>query len=94
MSKVQISVKKPFKLNVEGVHTDFPIGLQVVDQAVADHWYTQAHADVVGEIEEPGDAAEGDAATTDGETAVPAKTNVGQKANGGRRTAVPAKTNA
>jgi hypothetical protein len=38
-----ISVAKAFKLNIGGKMLDIPAGVQAVDDAVADHWYTKVH---------------------------------------------------
>lgn len=51
MAKTKIYVAKAFKLlGADGKHTDFPVGMHTVDDAVADNWYVRHH------LGDPGDA--------------------------------------
>ncbi|CAR54926.1 STY1053 family phage-associated protein [Burkholderia cenocepacia] len=51
MAKTKIYVAKAFKLlGADGKHTDFPVGMHTVDDAVADNWYVKHH------LGDPGDA--------------------------------------
>lgn len=52
MAKTKIYVAKAFKLlGADGKHTDFPVGMHTVDDAVADNWYVKHH------LGDPGDVA-------------------------------------
>jgi hypothetical protein len=43
-----IIVKTPFQLNVgTGTHRQFSVGKHVVDDNIAEHWYVQAHSEVL-----------------------------------------------
>ena len=45
MAKVKIFVQKPFIFNPEnGERILFEIGVQEVDQEIAEHWFVQAHS--------------------------------------------------
>jgi hypothetical protein len=43
----KINVKKPFVLNLDGLHRSFGVGLQEVEDEVAEHWYVQSHSEPV-----------------------------------------------
>jgi hypothetical protein len=40
---VKITVKTPFRLNVDGEIKQFDAGVHDVEKNVAEHWYVQAH---------------------------------------------------
>lgn len=53
MSKVQIFLSKPLKVNLgqdengQQVNLDLPYGLQEVDSEVAEHWFVKAHSEEI-----------------------------------------------
>ncbi|RQV01094.1 hypothetical protein [Burkholderia cenocepacia] len=51
MAKTKIYVAKAFKLlGADGKHTDFPVGMHTVDDAVADNWYVKHHLGDPGDV--------------------------------------------
>lgn len=40
---VNITVIRPFLLNLDGEKRAFPVGAHAVEDGVASHWYVQAH---------------------------------------------------
>ena len=51
----KINVTKPFTLNIDGLHRPFGVGLQPIEDELAEHWYVQEHSELVekGQLDQP-----------------------------------------
>ena len=54
----KIQVKKKFILNLNNEHQHFDVGVHEVDDVVADHYWTQIHADELIEDEQDAEVVE------------------------------------